>query len=118
MSYLSNQASALKTLTKKGQDVTRRSYTVGTFDPLTSIATTVTVDTIRKGVLLDFKVGEALAKNELIQGGDKRLLLDAVGPAPTLQDHFLIQGIEYVVKSVGEVNPAGTPIIYDLHLTA
>ena len=117
MSYASNQAATLKTLTKKGQSVTRRAYTAGTFDPATSIATTSTTDTTRQGVLLDFGAGATLYRNELIQGGDKRLLLDAIGAAPDLKDHYVIGSVEYVVKSIGEVNPAGTPIVYDLHLT-
>ena len=117
MSYASNQASTLKTLTKKGMDVTRRTYTAGTFDPVTSVATPTTADTTRKGVVLDFGAGATLYRNELIQGGDKRLLLDAVGAAPDLKDHYVIGSVEYVVKSIGEVNPAGTPIVYDLHLT-
>lgn len=113
--YAHTAATSLKLLTRFGQNVTRRSYTVGTYDPATGAATTSTADTTRKGVLLDFGAGQTLERGTLIQGGDKRLLLDA-DAAPDPQDHFIVGGIEYVIVSIGEVNPAGTPVLYDIHL--
>jgi hypothetical protein len=32
-----------------------------------------------------------------------------------LEDHFTVAGTEYAIVSVGEVNPAGTVVLYDLH---
>lgn len=113
--YAEIAANALETLTEFGRDVTRRSYTAGTYDPATGLVTPTTADTTRKGVMFDFGAGQTLERGTLVQSGDKRLLLDATA-AVAPQDHFIIGGVEYVVVSVGEINPAGTRILYDLHL--
>lgn len=114
--YASIAANSLAALTDAGQDVTRIAYTTGSYNTSTGQASTTTTSTTRKGVLLDFGEGQTLVRGTLIQGGDKRLLLDATaGINP--QDHISVGGVEYVVVSVGEVNPAGTVVLYDLHLT-
>lgn len=113
--YAAIAASSLAALTDAGQDVTRRSYTAGTYDPATGTTTPTTADTTRKGVILDFGSGKTLERGTLIQIGDKRLLLDAEATV-SQQDHFIIGGVEYAIVSIGEVNPAGTPVLYDIHL--
>ncbi|MDD5385351.1 MAG: hypothetical protein PHG89_10790 [Gallionella sp.] len=95
--------------------VTQRAYTVGAYDPATGEATTSTADSTRRGVVLDFGAGQTLCRGTLIQQGDKRLLLDAVAPV-NMQDHFIVNSVEYVVVSIGEINPAGTCVLYDIHL--
>jgi hypothetical protein len=113
--YASVAATSLELLSEFGQNVTLRATTVGAYDPTTGATTNTTADTPRKGVLLDFGAGQTLERGTLIQGGDKRLLVDATG-AVSPQDHFVVGGVEYVVISVGEVNPAGTRVLWDLHL--
>lgn len=118
MTYASNAATALRLLTKFGQDVTRRAYSVGTYDVNTNTMTPTTADTVRKGALFDYSLqqaGAALAIGTLIQEGDKQLLLDATGPVE-LQDHFIIGGVEYTLVNIKVLNPAGTPVLYDLHI--
>lgn len=115
--YASLAAGALDALTEAGQTVTLRTYSSGTYDPAAGSATTTYTDSSRIGVVLDFGSGQTMTRGSLIQGGDKRLLLEATGAAPTLKDHFIINGVEYVTVSIGEINPAGTPVLYDLHLT-
>ncbi len=66
--------------------------------------------------MLDFAAGREMERGNLIQGGDKRLLLDGSAPIPDLKDHFIVGSAEYVIVSLGEINPAGTPVMYDLHL--
>jgi hypothetical protein len=95
--------------------VTHRIFTVGTYDPATGTASTTTADSARRGAVLDFGAGQTLCRGTLIQQGDKRLLLDAVIPV-AMQDHFVVDGAEYVVVSIGETKPAGTPVLYDLHV--
>jgi hypothetical protein len=51
----------------------------------------------------------------LVQVGDKRLLLDPNGAA-LVTDRYLIQSVEYATIAVSELNPAGTVVLYDLHL--
>jgi hypothetical protein len=113
--YAEVAAVALETLTEFGRDVVRRAFSAGVYDPATGLVTPTTADTTRKGALFDFGAGQTLERGTLIQGGDKHLLLDATAiVAP--QDHFIIGGVEYVIVSVGEINPAGTVVLYDIHL--
>lgn len=115
--YAELATTAEELLTEFGRDVTRKSYTVGTYNPATGAAAPTTANTTRKGAMFDFGAGQTLVRGTLVQAGDKRLLVDA---AATLspQDHFIVGGKEYVVLSVGEISPAGTVVIYDLHLRA
>lgn len=113
--YAADAAAALEALTEFGQNVTRRAYTVGTYDPSTGAATTTTADTTRKGVVIPFGAGQTLERGTLIQGADKRLLLDASGTVEA-QDHFVIGGVEYVVVSFDPLSPGGVVCLYDIHL--
>ena len=113
--YAKSAATALKLLTKFGRTVTRRNYTVGTYSPSTGANAVTYADTTWKGALLDFGAGKTLERGSLIQVGDKRLLLEA-GAAPQLEDHMIVGSTEYAIISVGEVNPAGTSVLFDLHL--
>lgn len=113
--YAELAATALELLTEFGGDVVRRSYSAGVYDPATGLVTPTTADTTRQGALFDFGAGQTLERGTLIQGGDKRMLLDASATVAP-QDHFIIGGVEYVIVSIGEINPAGTVVLYDLHL--
>lgn len=116
MSLYSDLAkTALSLLSQFGQTVTRREYVSGAYDPATGTAAQTFVDTSRKGALFDFGQGVTSVRGQLVQVTDRQLLLDATGPV-TADDHFIAGGTEYTVVSLGEINPAGTPVIYDLHL--
>lgn len=114
--YAKSAASALRLLTKFGADVTRRSYTTGTYDPATGGASVTTADTTRKGAFFDFDGGAQYVRGQLVQGGDKQLLLDASATVE-LQDHFIdAAGVEWTIVSLGSVAPAGTVVLYDIHV--
>ena len=113
--YSEIAANAIETLTEFGRDVTRRSYTAGTYDYTTGSMPNTTADTTRKGVMFSFGAGKTVERGTLIQAGDQRLLLDATAVV-NLQDHFIVGGVEYVVMSIDEVSPAGTVVLYDIHL--
>lgn len=116
MSLYSDLAkTALSLLSQFGQTVTRREYVSGAYDPATGTATQTFIDTPRKGATFSFGPGVTSIRGQLIQVTDKQLLLDATGPV-TADDHFIMGGTEYTVITLGETNPAGTPVIYDLHL--
>ncbi len=116
MSYATNAASATKLIAKKGQVICHTRNTEGTYDPATSGVTSTSTTKSRSGVVLDFNPGETNVRGTLIKTGDKRLLLAPL-PDVSMQDTFTIQGVLYSVVSIGEVNPAGTRILYDLHIT-
>lgn len=113
--YTEFQSLALELLTEYGRDVTRKSYTTGTYDVSTGAVSTTTANTTRKGALFDFANGQTLIRGSLIQVNDKRLLVDA-SAAINQQDHFIVGSDEYVIVSIGEINPAGTSVLYDLHV--
>lgn len=115
MNYAALAKTAQKLLKDFGGKVTHRTYTTGTYDPATGLSGASSVDSTPFGALFDFGPGQTLERGTLIQSGDKRLLLEPstlVSP----QDHFVIGGIEYVIVSIGEVKPAATRVLYDIHL--
>lgn len=117
--YSANAATALRMLTNYGQSVTRRTYSAGTYDPATGSTTPTTADTTRKGAAFDYSAmsvaGQQFVRGTLIESGDKKLYLDTQGAAE-VTDHYIVNGKEYTVVSVGEINPAGIPVLFDLHL--
>lgn len=115
MNYAALAKTSLQLLTEFGGVVTHRTFTTGTYDPATGLSGASFMDTSSLGALFDFGPGQTQERGTLIQGGDKRLLLE---PSVTvsLQDHFVINGAEYVIVSIGEVKPAATRVLYDIHL--
>jgi len=114
--YAKSQATATKLLTQFGQTVTRRTYTAGAYNPATGASAQTTADTSRIGVLLDYSnKGEQYVSGNLIQVGDKKLLLDGAGDA-ALTDRYIVQSIEYSVLSVMELKPSATTVMFELHL--
>lgn len=114
--YARSRAAATKLLTNFGQTVTRRTYTAGAYNPATGTSAQTTADTSRIGVLLDYSSkGEQYISGNLIQVGDKKLLLDGVGDA-ALTDRYIVQSVEYSVLSVMELKPSATSVMFELHL--
>ena len=114
--YVATAQDAASMLAEFGALITLRTEVLGPYDPATGGSTQTATDVLRNGVLLDFASGLTNGTGGLIEIGDKRLLLE-VGTKPKLQDKVIVVGgSEYVIKGVGEVNPAGVPVLYDLHL--
>lgn len=114
----------LKSLTKYGQDITLRQYSVGgsDYDPATqgtTVAMETFVDTIRKGLTTDqpgTRIGPQYGTNTktdtLIQDSERWVYLDAFGAAPKVQDHMLFGGFEYAVADVQVTGPGGVALFY------
>ena len=113
--YVKSAATATRLITKFGQSATLRHYTIGTYSTATGLNTVTTSDVTAKAALFDFAQGQTLQAGNLIQAGDKQALM-AVTQTPAMQDHVIVGSKEYVILSIGEVNPAGTVCLYDLHL--
>lgn len=113
--YSEIAAQTLELLAEFGEDITRRSYSIGKYSAATGANEIDFNDTARKGVLFSFGAGQTLANSSLIQVGDMRLLVDASGIIDP-QDHFVIAGKEYVIISMDVVAPAGLAVLYDLHI--
>jgi len=101
-----------------GRSVTLRRYTIGAYNAELGVAAQTSADETRTGVLLEFGFSQTRGPGGLIQGGDRRMLMDADAAAPNLEDHVVVGTEVYVIKGISETNPAGTPVLYDLHLRA
>lgn len=110
---------ALDIITEFGQPVTISSMAPDEYDPETGgEALGATVEQIAQGILLDF-TGQEFQNNSLIKQGDKKLKIAAQGLAwvPGLLDKVVAQGRTWsIVPPLKEVNPAGTPILYELQV--
>ena len=114
MSFYDEMAAvSLSLLTEFGQSVTHRAYTTGTYDVATGTATPATTDATRTGALFD--INTTTVRGQLVQVADKQLLVDG-SAAINLRDRFVVGGVEYAIVSLGEINPAGTRVMYDLHV--
>lgn len=115
--YSRTAATAARLLARFGAAVTIKKVDDGTYNTATGQnVQAAPQQSTRNGALLDFPPGQANGPGGLVQGGDKRLLLEAGTFAPSLEDRVVANGTEYAVKGVQQVNPAGTPVIYDIHL--
>lgn len=115
--YADTAALATEALTEFGAPITRRANTVGAYSPSTGAATSTTADTTRVGALFDYGSGQTLVRGQLIQVSDKRLLVDPTAEV-LMTDVFVVNGTTYTVVSIGEINPVGTRVLYDLHMRA
>lgn len=110
---------ALEMITEFGQPVTIRATTVGEYDPEAGSAPPdSTKEQTAQGILLDF-TGQEFQNNSLIKQGDKKLKIAAQGLewVPELLNKVIIQGRTWsIVPPLREVNPAGTPILYELQV--
>lgn len=115
--YAKTAATALRLLTKFGQDVVLTREATGAYDPALSAApATVTTET-RKAAMFDYdriNFGETLQDGTRIQAGDRRCLMGADGSAPTTFDSVTAGGVKYPIKVVKTLSPAGTPVLYDM----
>jgi hypothetical protein len=114
--YVAMQGVSTSLLTQAGQSVTRTVVTVGAYNPATGEATTTTSTSTRKGALLNYsKTSEQYVRGNLVEINDRKLLLDATA-AVALTDIYTIQGEQYTVVSIKPTNPAGTDVLFELHV--
>lgn len=106
---------ASKLMSKFGGTATIRRVTPGVYNPTTGTSSEVVTDTAVRGVLQDVNLREV---NDLIQAGDKRLLIAAADTAsvPTTADRVLIEGRTLQVIQVVTIEQDNTPITYELIL--
>jgi hypothetical protein len=108
---------ASKVVSKFGGDITVRIVTGGSYNTTTGAITESESDSTVKGVLSDVSLREV---NELIQAGDKRLLIAAaaVSTAPETKDRVVISSVVHQVIQVNITEQANTAIVYELILRA
>lgn len=117
--YDRTAATALRLITQFGQPVTISKTEPGEYDPETGgDSLGATIEQTAQGILLDF-TGQEFQNNSLIRQGDKKLKIAAQGLAwsPGLLDKVVAQGRTWsIVPPLKEINPAGTPILYELQV--
>ena len=100
-----------------GQVVTLRSTVFEEYDPETGVIDEPTISNeLRVGIFESFKTTDSRFRGTITQEDDKLLLIDAVGSVPKTEDFMLVDGVEYQIFGVDAINPAGTPVLYYLHL--
>lgn len=106
---------ASKLMAKFGGEVTIRRVTLGAYNTTTGTAAETTSDTALRGVLEDVNLREV---NDLIQAGDKRLIVAAADTAavPTMADRVIIAGRSLQVIKVRTIEQDNEPITYELIL--
>jgi hypothetical protein len=106
---------ASKLMAKFGGVATIRSVTVGAYNTTTGAATETTTDTTVRGVLEDVNLRQA---NDLIQAGDKRLMIAAadLASAPTTADRVIINNRNLQIINVRTIEQDNTAITYELIL--
>lgn len=108
---------ASKLMLKFGGVATIRRVTTGAYNTTTGTVSETTADTTVRGVLEDVRLSEV---NDLIQAGDKRLLIAAadVTNAPTTADKVLISSVTNQIIEVRTIEQDNTAITYELILRA
>lgn len=109
---------ALRLIGQYGQTVTLREVTPGEYNPVTGdTAPDAVAETSASGVLIEY-TGQERQSNSLIQQGDKKLMLPAKALAqPSLNSKVVIQGeVWTIVPPLKVMNPAGTPLVYELQV--
>jgi hypothetical protein len=106
---------ASKLMARFGGVVTLRSVTTGVYNATTGTISETVTDTTVRGVLEDVNLREV---NDLIQAGDKRLLIAAADTAapPTTADRVIITGRTLQVIEVRTIEQDNTAITYELIL--
>lgn len=110
---------ALEMFSEFGQPVTLIKTEPGEYDPeMGGESPGETLEQIAQGILLDF-TGQEFQSNSLIKQGDKKLKIAAQGLewAPDLLNKIVVQGRAWsIIPPLKEINPAGTPILYELQV--
>jgi hypothetical protein len=106
---------ASKLMARFGGIATIRRVAPGIYNPTTGTVSETTSDTTVRGVLEDVNLREV---NDLIQAGDKRLLIAAadIASAPTTADRVIIENRTLQVIEVRTIEQDNEPITYELIL--
>ena len=120
MSFYDDMAvMALEMIAEFGRSVILREVIPGDYDPETGqTAPDQTREQVAHGIMADFS-GLEFQNNSLIKQGDKKLKLAARGLewAPSLMSKVVVQGVTWaIVPPLKEINPAGTPLLYELQV--
>jgi len=111
------QNAASQVTSKLGGDATIRFVTAGSYNTATGVVAESVSDTDVKGVLEAVNVREV---NELIQAGDKRLIISVedLPAAPETKDRVVVEGVVHQIIRVATQEQDNTAITHELILRA
>jgi hypothetical protein len=111
------QKAAQSAIKKLGGDITVQTVSGGVYDTATGQISESTSNNEIKGVLQGVSAREV---NELIQSGDKRLIIAAADAAavPTMQDRVLVSGVSHEVIRIDIIEQDNEAITHELILRA
>jgi len=112
-------ATALRLIEQFGQEITMRDTVPGEYDPVTGGSTPdVEVDQPAQAILQDYALqqsGMTYAEGTVIKQGDKKILVAAQGlTPPQLTTTVIAGGATWTIVNIKEINPAGTPLVYEI----
>lgn len=128
MSFYDEMAElTLELIGEFGQTVILRDETPGEFDPVTGGSTpSVIIDQPAQAILQDYGLqqsGTSYAAGTEIRQGDKKVMVSALaagegGPKqltpPQLTTLVIAGGVTWTIVNIKEINPAGTPLLYEI----
>ena len=112
--YNGLQSTATRLLTQFGKPLTLRVQTGSTYDPGTQTNAPTYADHAVSGVIGNYQ-GRVTESGTLVQTDDKKILVSVgTAPEPTAGAQIIDGATVYVVQTVKALNPAGTPLLYEL----
>jgi hypothetical protein len=112
--YSDLATTAKELLAEFGQVITITRKSGDAYDPVTGITTAGTAtDYLPKGILKQYK--SHLIDGTRILATDRELVIDDT-VKPLLTDTIKIGGVSWSAITVGESNPAGTPLVYKIQV--
>jgi len=108
---------ASKLMARFGGVATIRRVATGSYDTAAGTIAETNTDTTVRGVLEDVNIREV---NELVQAGDKRLIIAAadLSTAPTTVDKVLINSVVHQIIRIQTIEQDNTAITYEMILRA
>ena len=112
--YNGLQSTATRLLAQFGKPLTLRIQAGATYDPATQTNAPTYSDHAVSGVIGNYK-GRVTESGTLVQTDDKKILVSVgTAPEPTAGAQIIDGATVYVVQTVKALNPAGTPLLYEL----
>lgn len=112
--YAAIQAGATEAIRDAGKPLTLHIQTGSDYNHETQTNTPTYTDYPVYGLILNYK-GSVTESGTLVQTDDKKILVSVgTAPEPTAGAQIIDGATVYVVQTVKALNPAGTPLLYEL----
>ncbi len=103
----------VEVLNELGKSITLRKINPGAYDPATGTATPTTVDTVCRGVAINYS--DILVNGTSIIAGDRQCYISAVSLGavkPTVGDYIILADGTFVILDPGRVELQDTSVVW------